>query len=542
MNIEKKSLRCVSEYAILFVIVSILNVCSGFSSVIPVVSSFLLVLFSTGFYVYVRNCLVHRSIRRMVIYISIMIILWFILRSARLLAFYYSDSGTIGRLIWYAYYIPMLMIPLCLFYTAAYVGKKENESVVRQCFIWNAVTFILMFLVLTNDYHRLVYSFNKGFTNWDTDYSKGIVYYLIILWITILFVSAFSILLNKCRKIINRKNIVFPIIPMIMWILLSASDLFGFYPSFNGNRICDLPESMCLSIACFISSCISIGLIPSNHSYGKMFSASLLNATVTDSEGNTKYSSQSDLTKTDKNENRRDFSIQISGGYVNWFDDITSLNELRRKLENVNEKLSEETELIRLQNRLDEERSVNDFRNALYDRIAREVYSQLKTMSDLTLKAEKDTATFRKDMYLMCLYCAYVKRYANLRLLSEKHNELSVNELKLSVSESLRFLTNLNVKTCITGEPVMTVPTEYIISVYSLFQNLIESSIGTLTGVTAVFPENKNILLKLVIENASEHQSFMPDIISYKSVYEDGNLYITVPIPVEMQETDGDVI
>ncbi|MBR1690660.1 MAG: hypothetical protein IJ713_07795 [Oscillibacter sp.] len=128
----------------------------------------------------------------------------------------------------------------------------------------------------------------------------------------------------------------------------------------------------------------------------------------------------------------------VSGGFVYWQDDITQLNHINAELAEMGEHLAEETELLRLENELHEERAIIEARSRTYDIIAAEVLPQSRKIAALCAEAERDPSRFDGNMKAVCLLGAYIKRYANLSLIAADHTEVETEELYLAISESLR--------------------------------------------------------------------------------------------------------
>ncbi|MDO4491079.1 MAG: hypothetical protein Q4B85_08440 [Lachnospiraceae bacterium] len=83
------------------------------------------------------------------------------------------------RYAWYAYYAPVLWIPLVLFYISMTIDPRRKRMVflVLKGFGW--FTLALILLVFTNDLHQQMFRFQPGFREWNSTYSYGWLYWLI---------------------------------------------------------------------------------------------------------------------------------------------------------------------------------------------------------------------------------------------------------------------------------------------------------------------------------------------------------------------------
>ena len=62
-----------------------------------------------------------------------------------------SEVGVLARHTWYLYYVPMLLIPLFMFYISLLVSQKSGARIHRAWYLTFAVTAAFILIVLTND-------------------------------------------------------------------------------------------------------------------------------------------------------------------------------------------------------------------------------------------------------------------------------------------------------------------------------------------------------------------------------------------------------
>ena len=276
--------------------------------------------------------------------LSVKLLSWFSLLLILLRAIKYSvfnEVGIIDRHIWYLYYVPMLMLPLLLFYTALFVAPK-NGFKFKKWYWTAALTALLIILVLTNDLHQFVFKFNNNFENWDNDYSYGFLFYLITLWRYALYIASIVILTAKCSVSSAKRNSLIILIPFAIGLFLNTLLVTGKMPSINGSHIIEFPETMISTAAVVIECCMQLGLIPTNRDYGKLFQKFSISAQITDKKGRVVYSSNSAAALSEEQ-----FSIEesarigehtvlhkmvIPGGYGFWQDDLTELDRSTKNL------------------------------------------------------------------------------------------------------------------------------------------------------------------------------------------------------------------
>ena len=304
-------------------------------------------------------------------------------------------------------------------------------------------------------------------------------------------------------------------IPFALGITMQLLIAFGKMPKINGFMVINFPEAVCFMIALFWECCIRIGLIPTNKGYGELMRVSSVALQITDKSGKIIYKSISanELEEIHKkktepillDENTKLYCEQISGGYTYWQNDISELNEINRKLEEIHSLLAEETELIRLENELKEKRVSIEQRTKLYELINNKTLPQSKLIAKLAEKAlgENDTRIRNYNAGLICFFGAYIKRYANLMLLAENEHMMSTAELGMAISESLRYLGNINIPGAYVGSGDVKIPTNDVILLYEIFERLVENDLSSLKGVYVKMEDTVGTVLKITLEGVS---------------------------------------
>jgi len=453
------------------------------------------------------------KLKRRMLFCAWLIVTFMLLRMVRYEVF---TAGTIfARYTWYFYYLPMLFIPLCTFYATLYIDGEEKREFAKVKHLFGVITTLLFLGVLSNDFHQTVFGFQDGFLNWENDYTHGFGFFVVIAWTYFLYIFSIVIMFKKCRLSKVKKRWWITIIPFAIGITMQLLIAFGKMPKVNGLMVINFPEAVCFMIALFWECCIRIGLIPTNKGYGELMRVSSLALQITDENGATIYKSISanELKEADKkktepillDENTELYCEKIPGGYTYWQNDISELNEINKKLEEVHSLLSEETELIRLENELKEKRVSIEQRTALYELINSKTATQSKQIAKLaeSALAEKDTKIRNYNAGLICFFGAYIKRYANLMLLAENESMMSTAELGMAIGESLRYLGNMNIPCAYVGNVDVKIPTDNVVLLYEIFERLVEESLSSLKAVYVKVENSSGIILKITLEGAS---------------------------------------
>ena len=428
----------------------------------------------------------------------------------------FPEVGAIARHIWYLYYVPMLLIPLFLFYISLLVSSGGTGGVPRIWYLAVTFTSLLTVLVLTNDLHQLAFRFMPGFEGWDSDYTRGWLFYVVTAWQYVLYFSAIAVLTVKCRVGASKKRVPVFLIPFAIGIAMSVLLMTGTMPKVNGTYIAEFPETLITMVAVVLEGCMGLGLIPTNRNYGKLFGGFSISAQITDQSGTPVYSSStaSPLTPEQFSEQsgvRIDEhtvlnKMKIPGGYGFWQDDMTELDRLNVELAETKEALAQEAELIRLRGELKEKRAKIEQRTRVYDVIARRTQRQSQMMSRLAGEARltDDAALKDENRRIITLLGAYIKRYANLTLLSQESDFIEAGELALSISEVLRYLNYCGIPGEFFGGADRVVPAGAALSSFEAFGELIEANYRRLRGVIANLSAAENVTLKLTAEGLTE--------------------------------------
>lgn len=516
----RKCIKALTVYCLLLALVILP------ASIIP--SRFPTARLSSVYLISLSICLILRYALRVagqvhlktaMMHLSYMIFFMLLLRGIKYSVF--DIVPVLGRLTWYLYYLPMIFIPMLLFFVSLYVYTKDASQVKKN---WRWIVFVsvlLVLLVLTNDLHGQVFHFHPNFTDWDHDYSYAWGFYLVTAWEYLLYTIAVAILVAKSTiaKIKYRAGML--LIPFAIGLALILIQITGKMPVLNGRCIIEFPEAYCFMAAAVLECCMQLGLIPTNENYRGLIRITSVPVQITDREGNVIYKSDTAQKLTEEQMSLSDKTriaehtvlrrMEIPGGFGFWLNDVSELDQLNEELEETKERLAEETELIRLQNELKEKQKMIEHRTQVYDEIARRIHRQSSDISTIAEQALQTSDLDAKDRYRkqITLLGAYIKRYANLMLLASESEMISSGELGLSVLEVLRYLNLYGIPGELMNTASSAISAEKVLGVFEAFGTLVEDHLSQLKGVYANLSENEEgILFKLTLEN------MVPDLYS----------------------------
>ena len=440
--------------------------------------------------------------------VSFLAVFWFIVRSIKY--FFISDPGVI-RQLWYWFYFPMLFIPLFSVFVSMSLGKPESYRLPKWTTLLYIPTLLFLLLVLSNDFHQLVFSFPAGTVWSDSDNGYEYGYYLVIGWEILCALSAFAVMLVKCRMAQRRKY--------LPAFLLSCSIVYAFIYASGVEWMQliggDITAVQCPMFTGILESCIQCGLIQTNTGYDELFEAGTLGAQIADNDHQIRYASanspvlseqamsaaEEGAVSLDRNTLLKSHSIE--GGRVYWREDITDITALLEKLEENRETLAESVHLEQENYRVKLEIHTWREKNRLYDLLQEMTAHQIDLLSSLFSQydAEEDPEKCRSLLAKITVIGAYIKRMGNLIFIREKTQTTDTTELSLCMEESFANLQLMGVECESDIKKDIKILTEDAISAYDFFEKVVEAAIDDLHFVwLKVRSLTDSIVLRLEVE------------------------------------------
>ena len=464
----------------------------------------------------VNRRILQTQVRRYMTGVSFLAVFWFIVRSIKY--FFISDPGVI-RQLWYWFYFPMLFIPLFSVFVSMSLGKPESYRLPKWTTLLYIPTLLFLLLVLSNDFHQLVFSFPAGTVWSDSDNGYEYGYYLVIGWEILCALSAFAVMLVKCRMAQRRKY--------LPAFLLSCSIVYAFIYASGVEWMQliggDITAVQCLMFTGILESCIQCGLIQTNTGYDELFEAGTLGAQIADNDHQIRYASanspvlseqamsaaEEGAVSLDRNTLLKSHSIE--GGRVYWREDITDITALLEKLEENRETLAESVHLEQENYRVKLESHTWREKNRLYDLLQEMTAHQIDLLSSLFSQydAEEDPEKCRSLLAKITVIGAYIKRMGNLIFIREKTQTTDTTELSLCMEESFANLQLMGVECESDIKKDIKILTEDAISAYDFFEKVVEAAIDDLHFV---WLKVRNLTDSIVLRLEVECESSLADL------------------------------
>ena len=459
----------------------------------PVLKMFLVMLRSViqislvfGWCTSVRTRIINKQVRHYLIAVGILLAFWLILRTCKWE--FIAQNGThLGRYLWYAYYIPIVFVPLLGVFIIDHIGKTENYKTPNSLKYMYIPAAFLVTAVFANDLHNLVFSFPGGYQNSESDCIYHILYYVTMAWFIFLGIYFVVMLIKKSRVPGSRSFQKLPAvilgISIIFWIMYCMHIVGG-----------DLAAIDCIMIIALLESAIQSGLIPSNTNYYELFRSSTVSAQIVDTDyqpcmvSGTATALNEDVMRSAEAEpvdlgDTILHSKAITGGHVLWQDHVKQINDLIEELRDTQERLGEKNELLRAELELKENRARTEEKSRLYDRIAKEVAVQLAKAEKLLKLAETDPKQTKSVIAKVSVICAYIKRRGNLLMLGEEGNIIPATELEYCIRESLDNLRLGGVFTSFDSKCHGELKLEHAVAVFDFYENIVERMLDDATAV-----------------------------------------------------------
>lgn len=448
--------------------------------------------------------IIHRIIRkdlRLYLLIIAIFILFFLV--VRMIKYGLTRNNDIlNRYLWYSYYVSQCLIPPTLLLASLSIEKKDGKPLKKTWFLIFIPAIILLSLIYTNDLHQLAFLFE--YHNNEFSYKHGIVFYLAIIWEILITILSLIIMIIKCQVSACRKKIWIPIFTFLGCVFISTICFLVNISSFK------IPELLCFSCILIIESCIDIGLIPSNINYEKYFYHSMCSAFITDENLQVIYRSKSSLS-LDKEQlkaaiispimidkNTKFYGTKIHGGYTFRSEDLSLINEINNGLQEAKQQTKEENDIIEAENEMKKQSAKIDEQKKLYAKVETYTKDEINKLNNILQLKTINEEDFINKMRFACVLAAYIKRRSNLILLSKKDKLMDIDELELSINESISYLSLSNIECFLDCKLKGKINSDILGIIYDFFEMcVVIDPYLQASFLVYLFQKEKNIIIKI---------------------------------------------
>lgn len=435
--------------------------------------------------------------RRYILFIGILIVFWMLIRIIRGV----TIDINIKRICWYLYYLPLIFIPTLFYVCSNSLLSKMNKT--RKIFIY-LISSILLILVLTNDFHELVFKFNNGIY-FHNDYNHYVGYYLIFIWIFYLFGGGMIKLAINRLKIKKDLKVFLPLIVLLLGLI------------YTYLYILDVPyiRETNMSIVNSVLICLGIelafylDLIPNNKKYIQKFFNSNLDMSIISLDGNTKYTTCSfkvipnfilDDIKNNKVKQiyqKKNIVYDIKenkDSYVILRKDLTNIFKLKEEMLKQQKELLKQQESMKLEEKTKRELYEIKIRKDTINRVEKKLEEKRLEAKKILMKDDIK----REDLEKVKRIIIYSKKKSML-IISEMNNEIYNEEsIKILLNELIVGMSSLNIEGLVVVKNKMNIKGRIMSYLYDIVYELIENSKNNAVMIY-VFSDNNMVNLKAVI-------------------------------------------
>lgn len=395
-----------------------------------------------GVMAYLR-CLDPRISRRLAA-VAVILTLWLMVVTIK----WNTTNLEFARFLWYGYYIPMACLPpLCLSCALRSAGVEIGETAawIRVACITFGIVFAV--LALTNDAHRLFFTFdvpNPGFTGM---YSYGPAYWVFFAYNALCYLAFFCVLWRSSRSAL--RGLVAP-----SATVATAGLLFCVAYALRVDWAVSLNFSLVYGILVMVTLelCLDLGLIPSTRSFKKVFdelpfdlkilsrsgslyrqtkAAGPLNADVV----NHMSHSMSESFRLPDFPDSLFISWPLSGGMALLTQDMSGLNKLNRTLGRRGVELKHDLEALEHDRELAELLAELEAKSRLVDDVDAALSASMAEVTTLLDNLPVEPHARQQQLERARMLVAYCKRKGSLVLAEAADPELDRDRIRLIANE-----------------------------------------------------------------------------------------------------------
>ena len=469
-----------------------------------------------GWAISIHKRVVQKSVKNTLLLISGLMIFWFIVRSIK---YFFAMDVNVERYLWYSYYLPMLFIPQAAVQTAVLLGQPEEYILPKWLKLLYVPTTLCFLLVLSNDFHQCVFSFAAGEVWTDKGYRYAWGYYTVLLWEVVCAVTAFVLMVYKCR--LSQRKKYLPVIGIgisILYAIIYASG--AEWMQVIGG---DITAALCLMFVCIFESCIYCGLIQTNTGYEELFEVCTMGAQITDQNYRVRYTSANAMELSEsvmREAEKGDVVVDkktliqnrpIQGGHILWQEDIEYIIMLLERMEE-NRKTIEESNCLEQEN-YQTKAKINMLRekNRLYDKLQTQTAGQIGLLNELLSRyeVEKDLVKSRRLLAKISVIGTYIKRYGNLIFIGERAEISDVAELGACLEESFSSLKLMGIECALTAPAGERIYVRDAVRIYSFFESILEACVDSIKFMwVKIRPCGEEMVFCMEVESEDDLNSF----------------------------------
>ena len=375
---------------------------------------------------------------------------------------------------WYLLYIPLLFIPSMWFVTNNQIYIKNKAYKKTMAIVSLSISLLLFLLVLTNNFHQLVFIFPNGSTGSHTsDYKYNIGYFVIYAFIFLEILTTIVLFYTFSNK---KTTIKQKILPSLVILLVLVYSILYVVTNINIPYLADmtLVYSILGTMLVFVS--LKCGLIKNSGAYFEFFNTCNVPLAIVSEKQDIEY--QNEQYKKQKSNSSMLLKKQkLNSGTLFVLEDVKNLKNLQKELKTENEKLEYTNKILENKKEILQKEKQIKQHTLLLNKVEKQIKDKKdlleKLLNELPSQINNENKNQTKEtLNEIKIIVGYLKRKTSLILLAEQKKEISKDELKLLFNESFNDLKWLNINAGI-GLDEQPVPLDIANKFYDVYNELL---------------------------------------------------------------------
>ncbi len=348
---------------------------------------------------------------------------------------------------WYLLYIPLLFIPSMWFVTnnQIYIKNKTYKKVVA--IISLAISLLLFMLVLTNDFHELVFIFPEGSTgSHPSGYKYNFGYFIIYAFIFLEILTTIVLFYTFSNK---KTTIKQKILPSVVILLVLVYSILYVVIDIPVPYLSDMTLVYTILGTVLVYISLKCGLVKNSGAYFEFFETCNVPLAIENEKQDIEYQN-TQYRKQKANSNMLLEKQKLNSGTLLVLDDVEKLKSLQKELKTENEKLEFINKILENKKEILQKEKQIKQHALLLDKVEKQIKNKKNVLEKLLEKLPNEINNDNKNQTKKTLneikiIVGYLKRKTSLILLAEQKQEITKDELKLLFNESFNDLKWLNI-------------------------------------------------------------------------------------------------
>lgn len=378
---------------------------------------------------------------------------------------------------WYMLYIPLLFIPnmWVIINNQIYINNKKYKRVVA--IISLAISLLLLGLVLTNDFHELVFIFPEGSVGAHTsDYKYNFGYFIIYAFIFFEILTTIVLFYVFSSKKTTIKQKIFP---SLIILLVLAYSIVYVTCDIAIPYLSDMTLVYTILGTLLVYVALKCGLVKNSGAYFEFFDTCNVPLAIVDEKQDIEYQNQRYIEQK-SNKNMLLQKQKLTSGWLLVLEDVGKLKDLQTSLKKEVAELEYTNKILeKKKSILQKEKQIKQHTlllNKIEGQIKNKKVVLEKLLNNLPTDITKDNKKQTKEILSeIKIVVGYLKRKTSLILLAEQKDTISKDELKLLFSESFNDLKGLNINAGI-GLDEKPIPVDVANKFYDAYNELLTTA------------------------------------------------------------------